>query len=231
MNDTRIYLSDPAGQDFDDVRMLLFMNDCFRDISTRARCISEQFLVAMNSEQVRYGLVDGFTGMRLVMYKYTSGWDELERRTLRETEILNGGFFRYQYPEGYDIWGKSHIEKIVSLEANSVDISGVPRLVSFTGTFESVRVGDIIIDLDDSQGQGEVLSVDTESIETQTTVGYSGLLGGASSDIAAGDNIRIVSPARVQSYACGLSGAGQVGRGWRRVGGYLLQSGASRDYR
>ena len=203
ISDTQIYLTDPHGDRYSQERMVLFLAEGLRDVSTRSRCISEQFLIQLNANQVRYGLVDGFLGMRLVMYKFPSGWDELHPKPLREAEVLNGGYFDYTYPEGYALWGKSHIEKILEQETigsettTTTDSDGIVTSTYYVDVngHPAVYAGDIIINLDDKKAQGKVTEVEENPISVGTLrIHHEAMLGGTSPNIDEGDRIRVVSP-------------------------------------
>ena len=191
IDETKIYMMDDGGLEFPDSRMLVFLKDALRDISGACRCIREQFAISLVAGQARYGLMDNFASLRLVMFKYPEGWLPLEKGTLDEIEILNGGAVtKNTYPEVYDLWDKSHIEKLT--EGTIVEASTVGGLTFVVeGNIQGLRAGDLLINLTDANAQGMLVSSNWETInnEPRTRIEYTLFVGGGRDQIQVGDRV------------------------------------------
>lgn len=195
IDNTRMYLVDDSGLRFPDARMLIFLNDALRDICGMARCIKEEFSISVVEGMNRYGLMDEFSSIRLLMFDYPWSWDEVERGRLDEIELLESSWFKPSYPEIYDIWGKAHIEKITELPVLEVNtINNLTFVVE--GQIAGLKPGDIVINLSDSQAQGELVAFNHETLnnEPRTRIEYTFLRGGARRIFNVDDDVRVVSP-------------------------------------
>ena len=194
IDNSRTYLGDDTSEEYTDEKMLVFANDTFRDLSVRSKCISEPYYIPKIKGQGYYGLPPGTSSIRLVMFKYPSGYFPLTLGNLSLNQILANECYDGSYPTEYTFWGKSRIEKVIATEvlyAQSQTREVPEAYIGISAVNFELRKGDKVINVSDGLSEGELIRSEPETI---TRIYYTTLQGGTRPFFRDGDYVRITSP-------------------------------------
>ena len=190
----QVLLGDPHGDYHTQAGLLIQINQALRDISSRSRSIRVKQFHSAIAGQYEYGLPFGFFEIHIAAF-YHVDWYQMTPTTIASIESISS-WVSSNIPWNYDVWGNAAREKVVDNIASIVTASD--NRITIDTAYPSVLAGDRIINLSDLQSEGIIQSVTYSTVDGDTTIGYSDLMGGTRTIFEVDDDVRILSPEDAQ---------------------------------
>ena len=202
IEEAQLLIGDPKIDFHDQKRMLFALNRATNRISTRSRSIHKQWHRPVVAGQYQYALPPGTLFIRKVKYKLGE-WYDLSRGhfSLVEAEASYSGGGP---PRSFSLWQNTVVEKYVgtvyAVDNDASRARGLIRQLTVPVEVDdnNLRVGDIVYNLSDSNAQGTITQLFTDTVpEFPGSVykfAYTALVGGEADRFDVNDEIRITSP-------------------------------------